>query len=190
MVRGYHEYQAIWSDPYVGEELICEREVGNSHDPQAVVLKKEIDGDLRIVGHVPRRISSSCSIFIRRGGSIKCSITGSRRYSSDLPQGGLEIPCILIFTTKCAELRDKTTKVLESVLSVKVREMDLATQNCTPKAEIEIVPPQAEPQVQIKKEPAELPASNSSVDLTGMMDNCMAISPVKKNPNCLILKKS
>ena len=108
MVRGYHEYQAIWSDPYVGEELISEREVGNSHDPQAVALKKEIDGDLRVVVHVPRRISSSCSIFIRRGGSIKCSITGSRRYSSDLPQGGLEIPCILMFTTKCAELRDKT----------------------------------------------------------------------------------
>ena len=59
----------------VGEELICEQEVGNSHDPQAVALKKEIDGDLRIVGHVPRRISSSCFIFIRRGGSIKCSIT-------------------------------------------------------------------------------------------------------------------
>ena len=112
MVRGYHEYQAIWSDPYVGEELICEREVGNSHDPQVVALKKEIgiDGHLRLVGHVPRRISSSCSIFIRRGGSIKCSITGSRCYSSDLPQGGLEIPCILIFTTKCAELRDKTKK--------------------------------------------------------------------------------
>ena len=79
MVRGYHKYQAIWSDLYVGEELICEREVGNSHDPQAVALKKEIDGDLRIVGHIPRKISSSCSIFIWRGGSIKCSITGSRR---------------------------------------------------------------------------------------------------------------
>ena len=42
MVRGYHEYQASWSDPYVGEELICEQEVGNSHDPQAVALKKKL----------------------------------------------------------------------------------------------------------------------------------------------------
>ena len=154
-----------------------------------MALKKEIDGDLPLVGHEPRRILSSCSIFIRRSGSIKCSITGSRCYSSDLPQGGLEIPCILIFTTKYAELRDKAKEALESMLSVKIHEMDIATQNCTPKAEIGIVPPQTEPQVQIKKEPAELPASKSSVDLTGMMDNCMAISPVKKDPNCLILKK-
>ena len=96
-----------------------------------MALKKEIDGDLRLVGHVPRRISSSCSVFIRRGcrSSIKCLITGSRCHSSDLPQGGLEIPCILIFTTKCAELRDKTKKVLESVLSVKVCEMDIATRS-------------------------------------------------------------
>ena len=40
-----------------------------------------------VVGHIPRNV---CSIFIRKGGSIFCLTTGSRRFSSDLPQGGLE----------------------------------------------------------------------------------------------------
>ena len=42
-----------------------------------------------VVGHIPRKISNVCSIFIRKGGSIFCLTTGSR-FSSDLPQGGLE----------------------------------------------------------------------------------------------------
>ena len=41
-----------------------------------------------------------CHIFIRRSGEIRCEVTGPRRYSSDLPQGGLEIPCTLTFTGK------------------------------------------------------------------------------------------
>ena len=46
---------------------------------------------------MPRKISALCSTFIRKGGTISCCVTGSRRYSSDLPQGGLEIPCIIKF---------------------------------------------------------------------------------------------
>ena len=60
-VRGY---QAIWTNPCIGDELICEWKIGNSHDPQAVAMKKEIDGIISIVGHVPREISSICSSFI------------------------------------------------------------------------------------------------------------------------------
>jgi hypothetical protein len=29
--------------------------------------------------------------------AILCTVTGSRRYSKDLPQGGLEVPCKLEF---------------------------------------------------------------------------------------------
>ena len=35
---------------------------------------------------------------------------GRRRYSSDLPQGGLEIPCKLMFHTKEKSEADKTAK--------------------------------------------------------------------------------
>ena len=39
MIRGYHEYQRIWSAA-VGEELPCSREFGNVHDLFAVAVKR------------------------------------------------------------------------------------------------------------------------------------------------------
>ena len=48
-----------------------------------------------IVGHLTRKITRVCSLFLRQGGSITCTVTGHRRYSSDLLQGGLEVPCML-----------------------------------------------------------------------------------------------
>ena len=50
-----------------------------------------------LVGHLPKKISLICSIFLRSGGTITCEVSGGRRYSSDLVQGGLEMPCWLIF---------------------------------------------------------------------------------------------
>ena len=38
------------------------------------------------MGHVPRRISAACALFLQHHGSIRCEITGDRRYSSDLLQ--------------------------------------------------------------------------------------------------------
>ena len=71
-------------DRSCGEELQCGRESGNFRDPFAVAVKKNSD----IVGHVPRRISSVCSMFLHRGGSIHCRVTACRHYSADLTQGG------------------------------------------------------------------------------------------------------
>ena len=84
VVRGYHTYKHIWAAVY-GEELPCEREAGNRVDAFAVAVMK----DGTVVGHVPKKISSVCSLYLRRGGSIICRVTGSRRYSEDLIQGGL-----------------------------------------------------------------------------------------------------
>ena len=53
--------------------------------------------DGTVVGHIPKKIPSICSLYLRRGRSIICHVTGSRRYSEDLIQGGLKIPCVLIF---------------------------------------------------------------------------------------------
>ncbi len=42
------------------------------------------------VGHVPRNISAACYLFLDRDNTaIYCTIT------RDLPQGGLEVPCVL-----------------------------------------------------------------------------------------------
>ena len=72
----------------LSERLSCVREAENCRDPFAVAVERSGV----TIGHVPRSI---CSMFLRRGGRIDCEITGARRYSEDLPQGGLEIPCKL-----------------------------------------------------------------------------------------------
>ena len=74
MIRGYHKYKLIWNNPVVGEDLLCECEVGNPHDTHAVAVKKVIDGNLTMVGHIPQRISSICSIFLRHGGKTLLSL--------------------------------------------------------------------------------------------------------------------
>ena len=80
-VRGYHIYKEKWTAA-VGEILCCAREVGNVLDRYAVSVLK--DGD--IVGHLPRKISKVCSLFLRRGDSISCEmlIATSARESSTL----------------------------------------------------------------------------------------------------------
>ena len=83
MVRGYHVYRDVW-EAAVGQTLPCQREAGNPHDPYAVSVT---EGGT-IVGHVQRAISAVCSLFLRRNGTILCEVTGTRRKSSDLPQGG------------------------------------------------------------------------------------------------------
>ena len=89
MVRGYHTYKDVWS-AVIDEEFPCKREDGNRFDPFAVAV---CNGDI-VIGHVPRKILSVCSLYIRRGGEIHCRVTGSRRFSADLEQGGLEVPII------------------------------------------------------------------------------------------------
>ena len=76
--------------------LQCSREVGNAHDPYAVKVMKAGTRAETMVGHLPKKTSSTCSLFIRTGGTIDCEVTDpNRKYSRDLPQGGLEIPCVL-----------------------------------------------------------------------------------------------
>ena len=65
---------------------------------------------------------------MQRGGEISCIVTGTRRYSSDLEQGGLEIPCTLIF--KDEKIHDK--KYLNQVhkLVIEVMNPSIKTSDC------------------------------------------------------------
>ena len=49
-----------------------------------------------------------------------CIVTGPRQYSTDLPQGGLEIPCSYIFRTNNQAESDKTRKLLQTVLEIAI----------------------------------------------------------------------
>ena len=101
-------YKDIWS-PVLSEALMCELEFGNVHDPYAVAVKTSTG----TVGHITRSISALCHFFIRRNGVITCQVTGARRYSSDLAQGGLEVPCTYTFVGISKEMA-KVRKLLSS----------------------------------------------------------------------------
>ena len=83
VVRGFYVYKEQWT-PVVGKMLTCEQEFGNIHDPNAVSVVR----DKIIVGHAPRKISSLCFFFLKKNGTISCQVTGRRRRSVELPQGG------------------------------------------------------------------------------------------------------
>ena len=70
---------------------MCRRKIRNAEDRYAV----DVANDGMTVGHLPQRISTLCSLFIRRGGIICCSVSGHCRYFRELVQGGTEITCQL-----------------------------------------------------------------------------------------------
>ena len=57
-VCGYHAYGEDWI-AILGEELVCEREIGNMVDRYAVAVKDSG----KTVGHVLKKISQMCSSF-------------------------------------------------------------------------------------------------------------------------------
>ena len=62
VIRGHHVYKHNWS-PFNGEELTCLREEENDKDHYAVAVTKSGSG---VVGHVPRRISAACALFLQK----------------------------------------------------------------------------------------------------------------------------
>ena len=97
VIRGHHNYQRIWT-PELGE---YERELTNINNRYAVAVMK---GDV-IVGHLPRAQSKIYSLFLLRNSTIDFIFIGSISYSADLPQGGLEVPCKLLFNGKHEEIK-------------------------------------------------------------------------------------
>ena len=66
-------YKAIYV-AVVGEELVRRREPTNSADRYVIAVLKEET----IVGHLSRKMFKLCCLFLRRGGSMRCRVTGSQ----------------------------------------------------------------------------------------------------------------
>ena len=111
VVRGYHIYKDVW-DAHIGTELPCLPESNNREDRYAVAV---MDGDL-VVGHVPRKISFICNLFLRHSGLMVCRVTGPRQHSTDLVQGGLEVPCKYEFYAEEKSPDDKTFKKVKGLI--------------------------------------------------------------------------
>ena len=100
VIHGYHNYQRIWTSE-LGKYLVCEREPTNVNDRYAVAIAK----DNIIIDHLPRAHLKIYSLFLLRNGTIDCIVIGSRRYSAGPLQGGLEVPCELLFNGKHEEIK-------------------------------------------------------------------------------------
>ena len=109
-IQGHHIYKEIWT-PAIDEKLKCVREFHNDKDKYAVAMIRKYGTTEKIVGHVPQRISAACSRFLQRNGDIIAVVSYHRCYSIDLPQGGLEVPCRLIFKGEI-ELLHKVKKLI------------------------------------------------------------------------------
>ena len=70
------------------------------------------------IGHVPKFLSQLIFFFLKYEGTLSIKVTGERRFSFDLPQGGMEIPADFVFKTVDAKLhnqmREKVLKELEN----------------------------------------------------------------------------
>ena len=98
---------SVWR-PAIGEELRCERDEDNDKDRYAIAVIKLSVGN---VGHVPRYISRLCYHFIMHGGEVYSIITGTRQYSWDLPNGGMQIHCKYCFIGNSEELKKSSRYV-------------------------------------------------------------------------------
>ena len=108
VVRGHHIYKNRWT-PVIGEILLCEQEWDNVEDQFAVaVVKTGV-----VVGHIPRKISRVCWYFLEHQGGMLCEVAGTCRYSQDLLQGGLEVPCLLHFSHTSEALLHKLKELLQ-----------------------------------------------------------------------------
>ena len=94
--HGYHIFKSFRDAP-IGSILSAKLEDDLQslvHDKYALAL---INSDSVTVGHLPKFMSKLAHFFVKQAGKTKCEITGSKRYSSDLDQGGLEIPAKIMF---------------------------------------------------------------------------------------------
>ena len=57
-------------------------------------------------------MSKLTHFFVKHAGKIRCEITGSKRYSSNLEQGGLEIPAKIIFQNSNEKIIEEMKKEL------------------------------------------------------------------------------
>ena len=114
-VRGYHIFKSFWDDP-VGFVLSAKHE----NDPQSLVHDKYvialINSEPVTVGHLPKFMLKLGHFFVKYTGKIKCKTTGSKRNSSDLEQGGLEIPAKIIVQNSNEKIIEEIKKKLAPLI--------------------------------------------------------------------------
>ena len=144
------------------EMFSCCCDLTNIYDHFAVKVMKVCSS----VGHLSKKISSTCSLFIMKGGVISCKVSDpNRKYSRDLAQGGLEIPCVITFQGN-KELVDKVKKLLAlSIKGIKTT----GEQNCEnpEKKQVLVLSATLDPN------PKQIKLELTDEDLTNYLTKCM-----------------
>ena len=83
------------------------------HDKYAIAL---INSESVTVGHLPKFMSKLAQLFVKHARKIRCEITGSKKCSSDLEQGGLEIPAKIIFQNSNERIIEEMKKRLAPLI--------------------------------------------------------------------------
>ena len=190
-IRGFHVYEGAWT-PTHHEIFQCSREEGNVHDPYAVkVMKSGI-----VVDHLPKKRSATCSLFLREGGAISCQVMDERRKRSvDLVQGGLEIQCLLIFSSKKRNLLDKLQKLLalsiervkETVKNETAKDKEIPTDNETAD-DISLTIPAAK-KVKVEADCTTIPVEVVEDNATEVVENNATSQPWAVFPTTCMLKR-
>ena len=76
--RMYHDADEVWDDLKVGTILRLEHEKDNRHDPNAVMVVYEKDGEEYKIGYIPRGENEMLAIFFDMGWNniFECRISG------------------------------------------------------------------------------------------------------------------
>ena len=69
------------------------------------------------VGHVPKFLSKITYFYIKNGGKLLVRITGKRKFSKNLPQGGMELPALYIFKSTNSKMHSKLPGLVAKALN-------------------------------------------------------------------------
>ena len=113
--RGHHIYN--WTQWTAETESILTSEP--EKEPGVLVEDKyaiAIISNNQAVGHIPKFLSKSTFFFLKHGATLTIKMKGERRYSFDLPRGGVEIPAEFIYKSEKKEPIDQMKeKTLEEI---------------------------------------------------------------------------
>ena len=113
-IKRYHIYQTQWNAG-IGSRLTTAPETR----PRALAEDKyaiTVMNNGKTVGYVKRFLKKLTFFSLKHGGKLHITVTGPRRYSVYLKQGGLEIPADFCFTSLNEKLLlQMKAKTLEEV---------------------------------------------------------------------------
>ena len=105
-IRGYHIYNWTQWTAEIGSILTSkpEKRLGALVEDKYAIA---IISNSQTVGHVPKFLSKLTFFFLKHGATLTVKLTGERRYSFDLTQGGMEYRWSLFTNRKRRNLLTK-----------------------------------------------------------------------------------